>query len=273
MYHKLIFFIFLLWLFPAELSAQNHPVNNPFGIEFVMIKPGHVIIGRYEPTVGKYLKPENPDEKVLSPKAYQIAENMAKKAAMPGFKVSINRAFYIGKYEITQLQWKQVMGNNPSWFQKEKVSGDANRHPVENISWKNAQAFIRKLNKLDKEHFYRLPTEFEWEYAAAAGAQDDILWSKAFEIGVISDSTSRPVGSKQPNEWGLYDMIGNVWEWVQDAYNEKIFADPIPSRSGTEHVLKGASFTGDAKNATYKTHAAGPGNGYDVGLRLVLEIR
>ncbi|MEO5581820.1 MAG: SUMF1/EgtB/PvdO family nonheme iron enzyme, partial [Saprospiraceae bacterium] len=70
----------------------------------------------------------------------------------------------------------------------------------------------------------------------------------------------------------LYDMLGNVWEWVQDYYNDKIFADPVPPSTGKQHVLKGASFFGDVKNATYMTHAAGPGNRYDVGLRLVIEI-
>jgi formylglycine-generating enzyme required for sulfatase activity len=76
-----------------------------------------------------------------------------------------------------------------------------------------------------------------------------------------------------PNAWGLYDMLGNVWEWVHDFYNEKIFADPEPPRSGKEHVLKGASFTGDVKNATYMTHAAGPGNGFDIGMRIVMEAK
>ncbi len=67
-------------------------------------------------------------------------------------------------------------------------------------------------------------------------------------------------------------MLGNVWEWVQDFYNEKLFADPVPPRTGKVHVLKGASFTGDVKNATYLTHAAGPGNGFDIGLRVVVEV-
>jgi formylglycine-generating enzyme required for sulfatase activity len=92
-------------------------------------------------------------------------------------------------------------------------------------------------------------------------------------MAVITDTTTRPVGYKEPNAWGVYDMLGNVWEWVEDYYNYKIFADPVPPQSGELHVLKGASFTGDAKNATYKTHAAGPGNGFDVGMRVVMELR
>ena len=80
------------------------------------------------------------------------------------------------------------------------------------------------------------------------------------------------MGQKRANAWGLYDMLGNVWEWVQDYYNDKIFADPVSPKSGTEHVLKGASFTGDVKNATYMTHAAGHGNGWDIGFRVVLDL-
>lgn len=80
------------------------------------------------------------------------------------------------------------------------------------------------------------------------------------------------MGTKKPNAWGLYDTLGNVWEWVQDRYNEKIFADPTPPKSGSQHVLKGAPFYGDVKNATYMTHAAGPGSKYDVGFRVVMEV-
>ena len=80
------------------------------------------------------------------------------------------------------------------------------------------------------------------------------------------------VGTKKPNAWGLHDMLGNVWEWVSDYYNEKIFADPVPPRDGTTHVLKGGGFLGDVKNTTYSTHAAGPGDGFDVGFRIVRDL-
>jgi formylglycine-generating enzyme len=77
----------------------------------------------------------------------------------------------------------------------------------------------------------------------------------------------------KPNAWGLYDTLGNVWEWVEDVYNDKLFADPKPPRSGTQHVLKGGSFVADVANLSYTTHAAGPGNRFDVGFRIVREIR
>jgi formylglycine-generating enzyme required for sulfatase activity len=194
---------------------------------------------------------------------------MAKKDAMPGFSVKIDHPYYIGRFEVTQEQWKQVMHNNPSCF-KNDSSGTC---PVENITWDIAQAFIKKLNETDKEHVYRLPAEFEWEYAARAGAEDDIPWKDITASAVLSGSAPSRVGTMKPNGWGLYDMLGNVWEWVQDFYNEKIFADPVPPDRGKEHVLKGASFTGDVKNATYMTHAAGPGNGFDIGFRVVMEAK
>jgi formylglycine-generating enzyme len=267
----------LLFLLLTRPFAQSKTFTNSIGMEFILIEPGGMVVGRYEPTVGEYrppvARPDAPPRRVLPASAYQVAEKMAKEAARPGFLVTIPRPYYIGKFEVTQEQWEKVMGQNPAFFQGDKVTGDSKKHPVECITWKEAKAFVKKLNKREKNLHYRLPTEFEWEYAARAGAEDDIPWPKARAMGVISDTTTRTVGSKEANAWELHDMIGNVWEWVEDFYNEKIFADPVPPRKGKHHVLKGASFTGDAKNATYMTHAAGPGNGFDVGLRIVMEVR
>lgn len=274
---KFILLLLLFFLSGKQLLAQEPTVTNSIGMEFVLIKPGRMVVGRYQPTVSAYVPPkaeaDGQTRKVLPESAYKVAQEMAEEAAMPGFKVNVEQPYYIGKYEVTQEQWEKVMGSNPSFFQGDKVAGDSKQHPVENITWKDAQAFIKKLNKLDKEHIYRLPTEFEWEYAARAGAEDDIPWAEARAMAVLGGTTTSTVGQKEPNAWGIYDMLGNVWEWVQDYYNEKIFAYPVPPRSGKLHVLKGASFTGDAKNATYITHAAGPGNGFDVGFRVVMEAR
>jgi formylglycine-generating enzyme len=242
------------------LSAQAQSIKNITGIEFIRINPGSFTYGKFQPP---YPKPD-PKKKSYTAKDYKCAEKLARRDAMPGFTVNNSNPFYIGKYEITQEQWKKIMNTNPSFFKGDDL-------PVESITWNDAQEFIKKLNEIDGGHSYRLPTEFEWEYAARAGAQDDIAWDSIREQAHIASNTTIKVGSKKPNAWGLYDMLGNVWEWTGDLYNEKIFADKMPPAKGSQHVLKGASFAGDVKNATYMTHAAGPGNGWDVGFRIVME--
>jgi formylglycine-generating enzyme len=236
-----------------------------------------MIVGRFQPTTSKfgfleqYRKNESDNMGLpnLPETDYKLSEELSKQAALPGFSVSISKSYFIAQFEITQAQWKKVMGHNPSYF---KELPNADQHPVENVSWKDAQAFIKKLNKLEKgKATYRLPTEFEWEYAARAGATDDFAWADIQATAQIAKQTTQPVGQKLPNAWGLYDMLGNVWEWTQDYYNEKLFADPTPIKHGKEHVLKGAPFYGDVKNATYMTHAGGPGSKYDVGFRVVIE--
>lgn len=259
----------LLLLTGLIAYGQEKTFTNSIGIDFVLIQPGTMTVGKFEPTVDR---PTNPKDR-LPDSLYVKAEKLAKAAYLPGFEVTLDKPYYIGKFEITQGQWRNVMGSNPSVFTASNVSDDSDNHPVENVTWKDVQQFIKKLNKLDKAHTYRLPTEFEWEYAARAGNKEDIAWKEIFESAVLSGQTTTAVGSKKPNAWGMYDMLGNVWEWTQDIYNEKIFADPEPPKSGKEHVLKGSSFTGDVKNATYMNHSAGPGNGFDVGFRIVMEVK
>src|SRR5690606_33575509 len=111
-----------------------------------------------------------------------------------------------------------------------------------NVTWQAVQLFMERLNRLDPGKVYRLPTAFEWEYAARAGSKGDIPWPEAQRVAQLGSVTTQVVGQKLPNAWGLYDMLGNVWEWVEDYYNEKIFADPTPPTAGQTHVLKGASF-------------------------------
>lgn len=126
--------------------------------------------------------------------------------------------FCIGKYQVTQKQWKKVMGNNPSYFK-------GNNLPVESVSWNDVQEFLKKLNDRYPGKNYRLPTEAEWEYAARGGNQSkgyeysgsnnikDVAW---FDRN--SGNRTHPVGALKPNELGLYDMTGNVWEWCEDWY-------------------------------------------------------
>ena len=230
-------------------------------MQFVLIKPGTFVLGKFQPPYPKS-SANNGYRSVDLKKAKELAIKDSRK----GFTVKIKKPFYIGRFEVTQEQWEKVMGNNPSVFKGEN-------HPVENVTWFLVKIFLEELNKLDKNFVYRLPTEFEWEYAARAGAKNDISWDEIRASAQMGLNTTAEVGQKKPNAWGLYDMLGNVWEWVQDYYNGKQFADSVPKKSGYENVLKGASFVGDVKNATYMTHAGGPGNGWDVGFRIVAELK
>lgn len=267
----------------AALPAQAPPTaTNSIAMEFVLIQPGTMQVGVFHPPYPKPVDPSTPAEPragwpgPLTPADYARLERMAKADYSDGFGVKIGRAFYIGKYEVTQAQWTKVMGSNPSIFQTPRVTDTASRHPVENVTWEDAQNFIKRLNALEKTNSYRLPTEFEWEYAARAGEAADTPWSVVRERAIAGYNlyfTTHMVGEKNPNAWGLYDMQGNVWEWVQDYYNERIFADPTPPTSGKQHVLKGGGFVADVKNAIPATHAAGPGSKFDVGFRIVKDTR
>lgn len=262
--------------YPA--TSQEPTFTNTIGMEFVIIRPGTMVVGKYQPP---YPVPEDTVKGVERPmvmwmgdgrgyntREFKLAKELATKDFTPGFEVAIEDSFYIGKFEVTQGQWQAVMGSNPSVFQGDRVR-NADRHPVENVTWEDAQEFLKRLNAKEGTDQYRLPTEFEWEFAARAGATGDIPWSQTQEVAQLGGTTTWVTGGKRPNAWGLHDMLGNVWEWVDDFYNEALFAGPKPPTSGKVHVLKGASFVGDVKNATWLTHAGGPGNGWDVGFRVV----
>ncbi len=183
--------------------------------------------------------------------------------------------FYISKYEVTQAQWKAVMGENPS-----AIGGDDNR-PVECVSWEDVQEFIQKLNALTGKT-YRLPTEAEWEYAARGGKKSrgyKYAGSNTIEEVAWCAENSRgetyPVGQKQPNELGLYDMSGNVIEWCQDwygSYDSSAQTNPTGPSSGDCRILRGGSWGSDAGNCRVSHRNANyPSDwDYDHGFRLVL---
>lgn len=159
---------------------------------------------------------ECPEMVVIPPGGFDMGSNNGDADEKPVHRVTIGSAFALGKTEVTQTQWKAIMNTNPS-----KVLGCANC-PVDNVSWKDAEDFIQKLNaKTGKQ--YRLPSEAEWEYACRAGGQEEYCGSN--DIGAVawyggnSDQISHPVATKQANAFGLYDMNGNVWEWVEDSYH------------------------------------------------------
>ena len=263
----------------AALQAQAPTVTSSIGMELVLISPGTTLVGRFQPQC-----PRPPDGSATNQadtvrgwtaEDYARCEALVKRDALPGFTATISQPFYIGKYEVTQAEWKRVMGTNPSVYQGSRVRGDASRHPVDNVTWADAQAFVRRLNALEPGARYRLPTEFEWEYAARAGVTGEPSWDDIRANAWQADADlggTHPVGTKPANAWGLHDTLGNVWEWVADYYNERLFADSVPPASGKTHVLKGGSFISDVKNATWSTHAGGPGSGFDVGLRVVREV-
>ncbi len=190
----------------------------------------------------------------------------------PTHQVTLS-TYYIGKYEVTQAEWQAVMGTNPSDFKGDNL-------PVECVSWDDCQEFIRKLNELTGKQF-RLPTEAEWEYAARGGnltqgykyaggdEVDSVAWTAE------NSGRTHPVGLKRPNELGLYDMSGNVWEWCQDWYGDYSNAsqtNPQGPGSGYNRVLRGGGWLNVAQCCRLSCRRNfGPGmRGIDCGLRLAL---
>jgi formylglycine-generating enzyme required for sulfatase activity len=201
--------------------------------------------------------------------AYQISDGM-EFAPIPAGEfgmglerrelVRISSAFYLGKYPVTQAQWEVVMGKNPSTFKEDKNC------PVESVTFEEVEHFIRKLNAQKDSACYRLPTEAEWEYACRAGSTtaycfgddegqlEQYAWYKK-----NANKTTHPVGKLKPNAWGLYDMHGNVWEWVQDKYSE------------TEQVDRGGcwKFDADSCRSGKRGHLRPEHPADDTGFRLL----
>ena len=191
--------------------------------------------------------------------------------------VEISKPFLMMTIEVTQEQWFQVTGRNPSHFKREgdcenwdRVRGMCPDSPVEGVSWYDVKGYIRKLNELSglkgcerrasrfpihKRGCYRLPTEAEWEYAVRAGSEtayffgDDVskLGRYAIYIGNLGGRTHRVKGNRLPNRNGLYDVYGNVWEWVEDAWQRSLPGgrDPLVS-TGSLRALRGGSWGSDA---------------------------
>lgn len=196
--------------------------------------------------------------------------------------VKIEKAYYLGNYEVTQKQWREVMGINPSNFKGDNL-------PVENVSWNDAQDFVKKLNEKEGTDKYRLPSEAEWEYAARAwtttrysfGNDDSDLGDYAW-YNYNSGRKTHPVGQKQPNPWGLYDMHGNVWEWVQDEWHSDYDGAPTDGSawedgSNSYRVWRGggwisiAGFCRSAQRDTRYSIVTGDHFPY-LGFRLLQEV-
>ena len=158
-------------------------------------------------------------------------------------KVTLTRGFEMGRYEVTQAEWESIMGSNPSHFGK----SCGKNCPVDNVTWEEVQEFISKLNEIKDGYNYRLPTEAEWEYACRAGLSGDFEGDLE-EMGWFasnSGGTTHEVGKKKANDWGLYDMYGNVFELVSDWYGDEAIdgvKDPTGPKTGKYHVIRGGSW-------------------------------
>ncbi|HNW90511.1 MAG TPA: SUMF1/EgtB/PvdO family nonheme iron enzyme [Bacteroidales bacterium] len=193
----------------------------------------------------------------------------------PSHSITVG-SFNIGKYEVTQAQWKSVMGSNPSSFK------GCDNCPVENVSWNDVQEFIKKLNSLTGKK-YRLPKEAEWEFAARGGASTGSAtankYSGSDNVGSVawysdnSGSKTHPVGQKSPNELGIYDMSGNVWEWCSDWYKGYPGSSGVSDYTNSFRVLRGGGWYNSARYCRVSNRSYGSPVSRDYisnGFRLVL---
>jgi formylglycine-generating enzyme required for sulfatase activity len=212
---------------PVTADELANTYTNSIGMKFVLIPAGSFMMG--------------------ADKNFEDASD----EELPRHQVRISKPFYLGVYEVTQKDWAAVMGNNPSKFKGED-------NPVETVSWDDAQAFVARLNQKEGHSRYRLPSEAEWEYAARAGSTSAYYFgdneSQLGDYAWYEDNSGQeahPVGQKRPNAWGLYDMIGNVWEWAQDRYGSYYAnspsADPIGPFLGDSRINRGGGWNRGAR--------------------------
>jgi len=230
----LVLFYLLALLHPAKAQAPKE-ITNSIGMKLVLIPKGTFMMGSPESEEGR-------------------KENETQ------HEVTISEDYYLGVYEVTQAQYEKVMGKNPSSFQGAKVGNENADLPVENVSWDDTVEFCKKLSDLPEEkkagRVYRLPTEAEWEYACRAGGVTAYSFGESSEslgdyawFDENSNGQTHPVGQKKPNAWGLYDMLGNVWEWCSDWYDEYpkgAVSDPTGPIKGSFRVLRGGGWDGGA---------------------------
>ena len=222
----------------AETAKSNLDKNssNKIGMNFVYIPPGSFLRGSPSEEPGR----ESDEKQQL---------------------VTISNGYYMQTTEVTQEQWKTVMGELPLYI----ITCDE-KCPVERVSWDEAQQFINELNNMEDSHTYRLPTEAEWEYAARAGsktslpngeisvlscAHDKNLADIGWYCGNSKISRHQIVAQKHPNAWGLFDMHGSVWEWCSDWYDQypsETVTNPTGPSDGTERIIRGGGIADSARS-------------------------
>jgi formylglycine-generating enzyme required for sulfatase activity len=254
---------------PQKPRSVDGPTwTNSIDMKFVRIEPGEFLMG-------------SPD-----------SDSVAAADEKPQHRVRISKAFYLGIHEVTQGDYQAVTGENPSHF---KGSSDL---PVERVSWLDAVRFCNKLSERERRdpfynidgaqvtiaggNGYRLPTEAEWEYACRAGTStsypfgDDAAALGEYAWYVAnSDGKTHPVGKEKPTPWGLYDMLGNVWEWCGDWYAKKCYesspvTDPPGAAAASARVIRGGSWSlepRDCRSANRSRNAPGARD-YDLGFRV-----
>jgi formylglycine-generating enzyme required for sulfatase activity len=258
---------------PGAAQAQSggearEAYTNSIGMEFVLIPAGRFLMG-------------SPD-----------SDREARAFEKPQHEVSISRPFHLGRHEVTQAQWEAVMGSNPYTLDRSNpyynLPGMAQRitrpdHPA-TVSWNDAQEFIARLNEREGGNRYRLPTEAEWEYAARAGTttaysfgdNEADLGRHAWYGEDFTTGGTHPVGRKASNPWGLYDIHGNAWEWVQDWFDPSYYArspavDPTGPAQGSERVVRGGSWhtTATSWRTAFRRDYDPDYRGISIGFRLL----
>ena len=262
---------------PTVSKGASGPVSELSALlasDYALVKAGEFVMGSPMTEVGREL-----DEAQL--------------------RVTLTHDFYLGKYEVRQSEFGALMGQNPSIFVRDKVDGDSKGHPVENVSWLDAIGYANALSEkyaLTKCYEpdgqvaggtsiyqctgFRLPTEAEWEYAVRAGRKDAVYGTLASIAWYETNSGSRthPVGRKQPNALGVYDMLGNVWEFCHDGYDEYPGGERVNPHNvavGKGRVVRGADWKSTATTVRMgERHTIGVNEkGSSVGFRLARTAR
>ena len=261
-----------------QVTAEREVITNSIGLELIEIPAGTFQMGSSE------------------------SDSDARGDEKPRHEVRITKAFHMGVYEVTQAQYEQVIGVRESFFAPDsagadRVEGmDTSRFPAEQVTWVKARNFVEKLSALPAEQQagrgYRLPTEAEWEYACRAGTQtafysgDSLSSAEAnfngnYPFGGAAKgpflSRTTEVGSFQPNAFGLYDMHGNVWEWCQDRYGLRYYAesvedDPTGPGEGSRRIIRGGDWYSDGRDcrSAFRYADLPEGTFYAMGIRVVM---
>ena len=260
--------LLIVWIVHLVRRRQRPQIS----LGTVLILTGLVALGFYGGSMRTRALQEIKDNEVKNNRT-----QWSRRDEYPAHTVTLSKPFYMGRYEVTQEQYAQIQNLNPSYYK-------AAKNPVERVSWEDAEAFNLKLSAVVREAI-RLPTEAEWEYACRAGTitmyssgDEDADLNRAGWYARNSNGTTHPVGEKEPNSFGLYDMHGNVWEMCRDRYKATYYAwspniDPAGPDKGEARVIRGGSCDG-----TLECRAAnrGPFNSEaqysDIGFRIVVEV-